>query len=254
MKPYVTEFKRLGASIDLINDGTPNGDIFIPPQWIHLVFVGQQVILKSTTKGPLVVKVNQVVGNNHFVVGPVDNPSVDAKIDVSGFLVADNAAVIIPIQYRPLKKPNDIIQFVYAEEPAVAIRSLPVDLLGRPFTPNNPLPVQLATGNVIINDAQLNVQLTHIDNSPQDPFDSVRIGDGVATITGASLGPSGHYGLHTIALGPLVRKIFDKIDIVSKNDDGDPLVINFLYQNQVVATLQLTYDADGDLQSVSITQ
>lgn len=61
-----------------------------------------------------------------------------------------------------------------------------LDENGDAYSPTNPLAVQLSDGSVNIGtvNAEVEVQLSHIDNSPDagDVADSVRIGDGVETL------------------------------------------------------------------------
>jgi hypothetical protein len=45
----------------------------------------------------------------------------------------------------------------------------------------------------------------------------------------------------------------DDIEILAKNADGDPLEIAVRFEGQLVRTLNLTYDSDGDLQRVQRT-
>jgi len=51
--------------------------------------------------------------------------------------------------------------------------------------------------------------------------------------------------------GSLVTEEFDSVVITSKNADGCPTGIEYSLAGVLVATLTLTYDVDGDLQSVS---
>lgn len=86
------------------------------------------------------------------------------------------------IPKNQLKTRNTIIQSEH-EDDADAKRVLIVDELGNFNSPENPLFVQLSDGSVNIGtvNAELEVQLSHIDNDPDagDVADSVRIGDGV---------------------------------------------------------------------------
>ena len=72
---------------------------------------------------------------------------------------------------------------VYAEEPIVALRNVLVDRYGEYYTTANPLDVRLSDGSISIGtvEANLDVQLTHLDNWPTlgEVNDSVRIGSGI---------------------------------------------------------------------------
>jgi hypothetical protein len=75
---------------------------------------------------------------------------------------------------------DPIIRNVYEEEPAVAIRTVSVDRYGQFYSVDNPLPVRLSDGSINIEslNANLSVQLSHLDNFPTlgNVHDSVRIG------------------------------------------------------------------------------
>ncbi len=85
-------------------------------------------------------------------------------------------------QKRNSIDPAFINRAVYAEEPTMALRSHLVDYWGRPWTTDNPFPVQLSDGSINIGtvEANLEVHLTHLDDSPVPGrvHDSVRIGNG----------------------------------------------------------------------------
>lgn len=50
--------------------------------------------------------------------------------------------------------------------------------------------------------------------------------------------------------GKLIPVAFDKIEVASLNGNGDPLVVIYYYQSNIVATLNITYDLSGNLSSV----
>jgi len=70
---------------------------------------------------------------------------------------------------------------------------------GNPITTENPLPVQLSDGSINIDtlDAQLEVHLSHLDNTPDigDVFDSIRIGDGTNQL---SINPDGTINVNSV--------------------------------------------------------
>lgn len=88
------------------------------------------------------------------------------------------------------------------------------------------------------------VDITHME-------DSVRLGDGTNYITSTISG--GKVSLDIMPVNSLVKKVFDNITITAKNANGDPLTVLYKLGMTTVATLSLTYDSDGDLQSVSVT-
>lgn len=59
--------------------------------------------------------------------------------------------------------------------------------------------------------------------------------------------------INAIAANRLIDVPHDDIEILSKNADGDPLEIAVRFEGQLVRTLNLTYDSDGDLQRVQRT-
>jgi hypothetical protein len=64
-----------------------------------------------------------------------------AYADVSAYTVADGAYIFAAEQLIPKIAPEDIVNAVYARDPAVAWRVLGVDEFGNPYTSENPLPV-----------------------------------------------------------------------------------------------------------------
>lgn len=56
--------------------------------------------------------------------------------------------------------------------------------------------------------------------------------------------------IDTLQLNDLIPIEFNEIDVASKNSWGDPLIVNYKLASLTVATLNITYDSDGDLQNV----
>lgn len=213
-------------------------------------YVKAQVRIISNTQPAKFLEVKRIEGTQFIYVG--DPGDITHRSDVSAYLVADNAKIILYEQLIPAIKSDSIIQGVYAREPIVAIRSALVDEYGRFWGKQNPMPVELQTGSVNIGtvNAELEVQLSHKDNflHPGDIHDSVRIGDGVDTITATATHSSvNKRALDVMTLNKLVPREFNQITIASKNSDGDPTLIHFKQSGATVATLTLTYDSDGDL-------
>ena len=100
-------------------------------------FVGQVVRIASTTAQPIIGKVNRVINKTSLVVV---SQSDDQPLNLSAYTVADNATITAYEQSIPRIKIDEILPNVYEHEPATAIRTLPVDYSGEPYTPNNPLP------------------------------------------------------------------------------------------------------------------
>lgn len=57
-------------------------------------------------------------------------------------------------------------------------------------------------------------------------------------------------GIDVIRLNSLVPREYDDIEITLKTTDGDPQIIIFRSNTSVVATLNITYDSDGDIERV----
>jgi hypothetical protein len=149
--------------------------------------VGQLVIIKSTTQPDLKVKVQTVISETQFIVIDIGEAvTTKKKLDISAYLLADTAAVEFLEDKRPVIDLHEIQRQVYEEEPTVALRTHSVDWLGRPYDKTNPFQVQLSDGSINIGtvNAELEVQLSHKDNTPNpgDVADSVQIGDGVETL------------------------------------------------------------------------
>lgn len=165
------------------SDGTDFGQIQVADAF--KLKVKQIVYLKSNTQTTLKVQVKRVIDPVTFLVGR-PGYSIDDRLDVSAFLVADSATVSNS-EYldRPTIGPEEYGRAVYEEEPTVALRTVMVDRGGRFIgsDPNSPFYVQLTDGSVNIGtvNAQLEMFLSHKDNDPDagDVHSSIRIGDGV---------------------------------------------------------------------------
>ena len=106
------------------------------------------------------------------------------------------------------------------------------------------------TNTMLINpdgsiNANVDVILSHID-------DSVRLGNGTNFFS-SSQRETGEIGLDTNVLNRVFSKPFDELEVTSKNDDGDPLVIVSRLNASIVQTVTLVYDVDGDFQKLTVT-
>jgi hypothetical protein len=248
------EKKRKGISPRLFTaNGNANGLVTVADA--KDFFVKQRVQIKSNTQPVKEFEIKRFVTNNSFKVGPV-GASISTYSDLSQYLVADNATISAPEQDRPGIKPDEIRRATYAEEPIVANRVIAVDEFGNYYNTQNPLPVILSDGSINIGsvNAELEVQLSHLDNYPDagDVADSVRIGDGVneAKITKAKVGTN--TGLNVNSINDLFSKPFTKLEVLTKNDDGDPLTIRSSYNGTNVQLMTIVYDSDGDFQSADV--
>ena len=85
--------------------------------------------------------------------------------------------------------------------------------------------------------------------------DSVTIGDVSGNkVTTTTIGSD--VGLDVNVISPtgdkykLVPVEFDEIDVTAKNSNGDPTTVVYKSAASTVATLTISYDSDGDFQSV----
>jgi hypothetical protein len=162
--------------------------------------VKHRVVVKGTALADLPLEVKRVISTTLMLVGPVGD--IKERQDLSAYTVAASSNITFPEQVRRAIPLKEIERAIYEEEPTVAHRVIVVDeqgnpttgsaaaasdvniaeVLGAPVSPANPLPVQLSDGGINIGtvNAELEVQLSHADNTPDagDVADSVQIGDG----------------------------------------------------------------------------
>jgi hypothetical protein len=141
--------------------------------------VKARVQLQSTAQAQSEYEIKAIPNSTTIIVGPIGQ-SIDVYSNVSAFLLADNSSIVQYKQKRPPIGPGEIDRATYEEEPTVARRTVLVDEFGDKYATDNPVPVQLTDGSINIGtvNAELEVQLSHLDNSPDpgDVHDSVRIG------------------------------------------------------------------------------
>lgn len=182
-QPRITEKKyTVIPPTALTANGTTDGLITIVSTYCFKV--GQCVLFKQGATF-FKAKIQRVISETQFIVIDENQSIVTTKkLDMSAFLIG--ATVELMEVKRPVIDILEIQRQVYEEEPTVALRTHQVDWLGRSYDASNPMPVQLSNGNIDIGtvNAELEVQLTHIDNYPDagDVADSVRIGDGTETL------------------------------------------------------------------------
>ena len=135
------EKKWLSVSKVFTGDGTNLG--VIPLADTCDLYAKQIITLYSDTlTDGLVVEIKRVFRTEiHVGLTPADGGSITSRLDVSAFTAADNARIFAPEQNRKTVKLDDIIQAIYAREPAVAARALLVDKVGDPWSDLNPMPI-----------------------------------------------------------------------------------------------------------------
>lgn len=163
----------------LTADGTADGLVTVPSTYPYKV--GMVVSLFSNTLQHRRLKIKRVISETEMYIGE-EKTKINDYSNLSAFLLTDAATITYEEQQRPVIDILEIQRQVYEEEPTVALRQHSVDWLGRPYDKTNPLPVQLSDGSINIGtvNAELEVQLSHEDNVPNegDVADSVRVGDG----------------------------------------------------------------------------
>lgn len=65
-----------------------------------------------------------------------------------------------------------------------------------------------------------------------------------------SLKASKNGELHTSSIGRLITENWNDFEVITKNLSGDPTQVVYRLDAEVVATINITYDVDGDLQRV----
>ena len=141
----------------------------------------QKVTLTASGFDPLNLVVKRVISPTQMLLGP-DDKNILSRYDLSAYTLLVVPVISAAEQNKTSIPEKDQLQMTLEREPVNARRVFQVDDFGRPFSTSNPFPVQLSDGSVNIGtvNAELEVQLTHLDDDPDlgDVYDSVRIGDG----------------------------------------------------------------------------
>lgn len=238
----------------LTTDGTANGKLTIVDS--TLFKVKQVIFIRSNTLEPIELEIKRIEGAYTIYLGPLTQ-TIDKRSNLVIYTVASGAYIYSNEQKRPSIPQEEFNRAVYEEEPIVAQRTILVDQHGDHYKTNNPFPVKLSDGSINIGtvNAQIEVALSHQDNVPTigDIHDSVRIGDGIneATITKVALGTVA--GLNTVRLNSVFSKPFNKLTVLSKDDDGNPLSIRSSYLGTAIQLAAILYDIDGDFLDIEVS-
>jgi hypothetical protein len=110
------------------------------------VKVKQKIFIGSNTQPQIQLEVKSVLNETDLILGPIGAPirGAGSTIDLSLYTTADNSYFRADSQVRPSIVFSDVNRAVYEEEPTVAIRTFNVDHLGRRYSIQNPLPVQVS--------------------------------------------------------------------------------------------------------------
>lgn len=177
--PRITEKKYLAiTATTLLADGGTDGTITVINTYC---FKAGQCVLFKQGGNALIAKIKRVISDTQFIVIDKEDAVITTnKLDMSTF-TAGSTVELMEVK-RPVIDLLEIQRAVYEEEPTVALRTHFVDWLGRSYDITNPVPVRLSDGSVNIGtvNAELEVQLSHQDNTPDvgDIADSVQVGDG----------------------------------------------------------------------------
>lgn len=166
----------------------------------------QKVLVCAISLPNLELEVKRVEDDGVTLHLGLPRTPITQRTDISAYTTALLATIEAAEQERPSIPEEQVERLTYAEEPIVARRSHLVDCLGRPYTTDNPFPVQLSDGSINIGtvNAELEVQLSAKDNVPNagDVHDSVRIGDGTEEL---AINPDGSINVRvSSATTPLV--------------------------------------------------
>jgi hypothetical protein len=237
--------KRLAAVPPQLFTANGGSDGIIEVASTDYFVVKQKVYLSANTLPNLDnLEIKKILNETQLVVGP-ETGNIESIADVSLYTVTLSATIAANIQKRPSIPFEEFMRAIYQEEPTVAMRTFLVDKLGRHYTNENPFPI-----NASVSIGDVNVQLTHQDNSPNpgDVHDSIRIGDGTNE---AIVNADGSFDVNQLnSLMDGVR--FDSIKVVSKTFDGPTLVEYYSggLSGALQASISIVYDVDGDIVSV----
>lgn len=148
-------------------NGTADGKITVADS--SLFKVKQTIILASSSKlSREDLEVKRITDINTIYVGLKGD--INARFDVSGYLVSDGAFIAANEQLRSKVPEQEIERLTYEEEPVVARRVVLVDKLGNKIDNDNPLPVN---ASVSIGDVQVDLDF---DPNDQDGSNSSNTG------------------------------------------------------------------------------
>lgn len=157
-------------------NGTANGIISVAS--VAGFYVKQLVILKGNSLPTIQLQIKRVLSDKEIAVGPVAGKITD-RSDVSAYTVAANSTVEAAEQDRNDISLADRQRAIYAEEPIVAKRVVLVDDTGDYHSESNPIPVKITEGNITIENANIDVNLSDKESSlGAGDYDITRIGDG----------------------------------------------------------------------------
>jgi hypothetical protein len=163
--------------VAFIADGGADGVITIAS--VAGMRVKQEVVISGVSLPTLnKLEIKRVLSPTKIIVGPIKTTGEFlTRANLSAYTAAALSTIKVIDQDKKKPPAADILSFVYEPEGAVALRTFSVDELGNPYTLDNPLPVRI-DGDINIENANINVKLSHLEGPNNTPADSIRIGDG----------------------------------------------------------------------------
>lgn len=198
----------------------------------------QAVLIKNNAGDQVKLEVKSVLSPTILLVGK-ESASLEDYADLTVFTTSTQSTIEAKPQNRQAIPPDKFWRAVFEESPTVAIRTFAVDQFGRPFSIDNPIPVQLSNGSVNIGtvNAQLETFLTHKDNDPHegDVHSSIRIGDGVEEV---EVNPDGSLNVVVVSGGKIpkpTKTVFNQVAAVLSG--SETLVVTYTVPPTKRATL-----------------
>lgn len=222
--------------------------------------VKQSVVISAISLPDLKLEVKKVISATKLIVGPVvTTGKLLARQNLSSYTLATSPTIRAEEQKKAVLPIADIIQAVYRQEPGTTIGVEIDDQFGNPIDSvkdSNGVNRLAVDGQFTADvDVQVEVQLTAKDNDPDagDVHDSIRIGDGVDEVNMTKAASGTVVGMNVNSVNDLFSKPFNKLTVLSKNDDGDPLTIRSSYGGIPVQLLTIAYDAEGDFEDAEVS-
>lgn len=193
----------------------------------------------------MVVQVNQVLSETTMIVGKLgSSPSATAGgiasgavVDVSAFLVSNNAVIGFAQQPKSKIKTDDIDEAVYENDPVVAIRTIEVDPYGEMYGPDHPMPVAF-DGTISIGDVSIveggNTMVVNPDGSINVVVESIPSSTNVVVNTYNELvslasGSTSFIVTYTVPFGK--EAVFQRASFSGENIARYDLLINGFIQD-----------------------
>lgn len=111
----------------ITSNGTSDGHISVADS--TLFYVKRKVVVFSDAVGPMSLEIKRINNINDMELGPPGD--IKQRSNLQLILTSDNPMISAPDeQARPTLSMEEVIKAAYANEPAVALRNMLVDVLG----------------------------------------------------------------------------------------------------------------------------